>query len=35
MPDAAHLLDLPLDRALDEATRNTILAGNVAELYGF
>jgi len=35
MPDAAHLLDLLLDWAPDEATRNRILAGNPAELYGF
>jgi D-galactarolactone isomerase len=35
MPDVAHLLDLLLDWAPDEATRNRILASNPAELYGF
>lgn len=35
MPDDAVLLDLMLDWAPDEKTRNRILASNPAELYGF
>jgi D-galactarolactone isomerase len=35
MPDDAALLDLLLDWAPDEKTRNRILAANPAELYGF
>lgn len=35
MPDDAVLLDLLLDWAPDESTRNRILAGNPAQLYGF
>ena len=34
-PDDAMLLDVLLDWAADEATRNRILADNPAELYGF
>lgn len=34
-PDDADLLDLLLDWAPDEKTRNMILAGNPAKLYGF
>jgi D-galactarolactone isomerase len=34
-PDEADLLDLLLDWAPDEATRNRILAENAAEVYGF
>ena len=34
-PDDAVLLDLLLDRAPDEKTRNRILAANPAEFYGF
>lgn len=35
MPDDGVLLDLLLDWAPDEKTRNQILAANAAELYGF
>lgn len=35
VPDDADLLDLLLDWAPDEKTRNKILAGNPAKLYGF
>ena len=35
MPDDGVLLDLLLDWAPDEKTRNRILAGNPAKLYGF
>ncbi|MBE9553151.1 MAG: amidohydrolase family protein, partial [Proteobacteria bacterium] len=35
MPDDAELLDLLLDWAENEATRDRILVGNPAELYGF
>jgi D-galactarolactone isomerase len=35
MPDDANLLDLMLDWAPDERTRNRILSGNPAQLYGF
>jgi len=35
MPDDDVLLDLLLDWAPDEKTRNRILAGNPATLYGF
>ena len=34
-PDDAMLLDVLLDWAADDKTRNRILADNPAELYGF